>query len=78
MDTPRKTKLYHELAKDFSPKRADMMICRYIEMLEERIGALETCCKALEQLIERIQLPDSKGGSKGVSGSRKKEEKGEA
>lgn len=71
MNTPRKTKLYHELAKDFSPKRADMMICQYIEMLETRITALEACCKSLEQLIKRIESPNAEG-AKDASGARKK------
>lgn len=42
MDTPRKTKLYNQLAKDYTPKQADMMICKYIEGLEARIAALES------------------------------------
>lgn len=39
--TPRKTKLYNQLAKDYTPKKAEMQICRYIEKLEQRIVVLE-------------------------------------
>ena len=39
--TPRKTKLYRTLCKDYSPKQADMQICKYIEGLEQRIADLE-------------------------------------
>lgn len=46
MDTPRETNLYRKLAKDYTPKAAEMQICKYLEALEERIDALE---KALAQ-----------------------------
>lgn len=39
--TPRKTKLYNQLVKDYAPKKAEMQICRYIEKLEQRIVILE-------------------------------------
>ena len=39
--TPRKTKLYNQIAKDYTPKKAEMQICRYIEKLEQRIVVLE-------------------------------------
>lgn len=38
-DTPRKTRLYNAIAKDYLPKQAEMMICRYIEEMEARIDA---------------------------------------
>lgn len=34
--------LYRELAKDFTPKKAEMRICQYVEKLEARIAALES------------------------------------
>ena len=68
MNTPRKTRLYNELAKDYSPKRANMMICRYIEMLEGRIEALEKCCKVLETLIASAGAEPSSNGENGDCG----------
>jgi hypothetical protein len=50
MDTPRETNLYRKIAKDYTPKAAEMQICRYIEALETRIHALE---KALAQAAEK-------------------------
>ncbi len=46
MDTPRKTHLYNEIAKDYNPKQAEMNICRYVEGLEKRIEDLEKATKA--------------------------------
>ena len=40
-DTPRKTRLYNQIAKDYMPKQAEMMICKYIEALEVRLATLE-------------------------------------
>lgn len=39
--TPIPSELYRALAKDYTPKAADMNICRYIAGLEARIKALE-------------------------------------
>ncbi len=41
METPRKTKLYNELAKDFNPKQADMLICKHMEGIEKNVYDLE-------------------------------------
>lgn len=46
MDTPRSmhttaSELYRSLAKDFTPKKAEMRICKYLEELEARIVKLE-------------------------------------
>lgn len=78
MNTPRKTKLYNEIAKDFSPKRADMMICQYIEMLEGRIEALEKCCKVLEQLMEDTGKPAAEGAGKPSAAGTPKNKKGDS
>lgn len=64
MDTPRKTKLYNQIAKDYLPKQADMMICRYIEGLERRIEALESKDSEPEQ-HEEAQPEESKPAAKG-------------
>lgn len=37
--TPRKTRLYNAIAKDYLPKQAEMMICKYIEEMEARMDA---------------------------------------
>lgn len=51
MDTPRKTKLYNEIAKDYQPKQAEMKICKYIEDLESRHEArIATLEHQLEEL----------------------------
>lgn len=47
--TPRKTKLYNLLAKDYTPKKAEMQICQYIEKLEQRIVVLE------EELLKKAK-----------------------
>ncbi len=39
LNTPRKTRLYNTIAKDYLPKQAEMMICKYIEEMEARIEA---------------------------------------
>jgi len=48
MNTPRKTKLYNELAKDYQPKQAAMLMCQYMEGLEKRIADLESKIKKTE------------------------------
>jgi hypothetical protein len=50
-ETPRETSLYRKLAKDYTPKAADMKICKYIEALEERIATLEAGHNAQEEKI---------------------------
>ena len=78
MNTPRKTRLYNEIAKDFSPKRADMMICQYIEMLESRIEALEKCCKVLEQLMADKGKPAAEGTEKPSAARTPKNKEGDS
>lgn len=41
MDKPRPNALYRAIVKDYNPKQAEMNICRYVQMLEQRIEALE-------------------------------------
>ncbi len=42
LNTPLKTRLYNTIAKDYLPKQAEMMICKYIEEMEARIEAMLT------------------------------------
>lgn len=68
------SKLYRELAKDYSPKKADMNICKYIQELEERIQKLEnkttlypvynddgTVSSTYESTGESIEAPKKRG-----------------
>lgn len=55
MDTPRTNDLYRKLAKDYSPKQAEMLICKHIAALEERIAALEV--KLAEKPEEKTTAP---------------------
>ncbi len=55
LNTPRKTRLYNTIAKDYKPKEADMMICQYIEGLEARIATLEAADAALEAKLSAIE-----------------------
>lgn len=41
MDIPRETTLYRQVCAAYEPKKALMMLCKYIEGLERRIEALE-------------------------------------
>ena len=51
MDKPRPNALYRAIAKDYNPKQAEMNICRYVQMLEQRI-------EALEALVNREKEPE--------------------
>ena len=53
MDTPRETNLYRQIAKDYSPKQAEMKICKYIEGLERRIALLEAAAVVAEKPARR-------------------------
>jgi hypothetical protein len=64
MDTPRKTKLYLQLAKDFLPKQADMMICQYIEGLERRIAVLEGRLSGIEEAKAAEDAKPARGRQK--------------
>ena len=57
METPRKTKLYNQIAKDYNPKQAEMQICRYIEGLEARH---ETRTEELEARIATLENSKAK------------------
>lgn len=59
--TPRKTKLYNQIAKDYNPKKAAMQMCSYMEKLEKRIVALE------EKEIKKTQPKSSKKTETSVS-----------
>jgi len=50
--------LYNQLAKDYTPKKAEMQICRYIEKLEQRIVILEEAAtkKVKPQKTDTLKL----------------------
>lgn len=58
MDKPRPNALYRAIVKDYNPKQAEMNICRYVQMLEQRIEALEALVNS-EKRTGRAK--DSKG-----------------
>ena len=63
MDKTRPNALYRAIAKDYNPKQAEMNICRYVQMLEQRI-------EALEALVNREKEPEEP--NTGRSTARKK------
>jgi len=73
MDTPRKTTLYNQIAKDFQPKQADMMICKYIEGIEWRIEELERKSSERERAAKELS-EGNKATAKESKTSAKKED----
>lgn len=58
-ETPRPGNLYRAIAKDYTPKQAEMKICKYLEGLERRIAALENAPERIPHEIETVAKPKS-------------------
>ncbi len=48
--TPRSNNLYRQIAKDYTPKQAEMNICKYIQQMEDRLT------ERIEDLEEQLKL----------------------